>query len=83
MADKELGKVTHYFDKAMVAVIKLSAPLKIGDTIKFSHAGSEFSQEVGSMEIVHKKVEACKAGEEVAIKLNEKTHEGAKVFKVE
>jgi GTPase len=83
MADKELGRVTHYFDKAMVAVIKLSAPLSAGDNIKFVHGEHEFTQVVGSIEINHEKVESCKAGQEVAIKLDEKTHEGAKVYKVE
>lgn len=78
-----MGKVTHYFDKAMVAVIKLSGPLSVGENVKFVHAEHEFTQNVGSMEIEHKKVESCKTGEEVAIKVDEKTHEGARVYKVE
>ncbi len=81
--EKELGRVTHYFDKAMVAVIKLSDSLSVGDNVKFVHSEHEFTQNVGSMEIDHKKVDSCKPGEEVAIKVSEKTHEGAKVFKVE
>jgi len=81
--EKEIGKVVHYFDKAMVAVIRLTDNLKVGDTIKFVHGESDFEQGVDSMEIDHKKIQSGKAGEEVAVKVNEKTHEHAKVYKVE
>lgn len=81
--EKELGKVVHYFDKAMVAVIKLNDNLKVGDTIKFVHGESDFEQTIDSMEIDRKKIQSGKAGEEIAVKVNEKTHEHAKVYKVE
>lgn len=80
---RQVGKVTHYFDKAMAAVILLSDSLKIGDTIKFSHSGSEFTQTVNSMEVNKEKISSSKKGDEVAIKVVEKTHEHAKVYKVE
>jgi putative protease len=81
--EKELGRVTHYFDKAMVAVIRLNDKLAIGDTVKFVHGENEFTQTIDSMEVEHKKIQSGKAGEEVAVKVSEKTHEGAKVYKVE
>ena len=34
MAQKEIGKVNHWYDKAQVAVVKLSGSLKVGDKIK-------------------------------------------------
>jgi len=81
--EKELGRVNHYFDKAMVAVIRLNDKLAIGDTVKFVHGENEFTQTIDSMEIEHKKIDSGKAGDEVAVKVSEKTHEGAKVYKVE
>jgi U32 family peptidase len=81
--DKEIGRVIHYFDKAMVAVLRLSDALAVGDSVKFSHGENEFTQTVDSMEIEHKKIQSAKKGEEVAIKVEQKTHEGAKVYKVE
>lgn len=81
--EKEIGKVIHYFDKAMVAVIRLTDGLSVGDTVKFSHGENEFTQKIESMEVNHEKIETGKAGDEVAVKLNEATHEGAKVGKVE
>ncbi|OGM91264.1 hypothetical protein A2755_02600 [Candidatus Wolfebacteria bacterium RIFCSPHIGHO2_01_FULL_48_22] len=80
--DKEIGKVIHYFDKAMVAVVKLSAPLSVGDEVKFVHGESEFTQQVESMEIDHEKIKKGKKGDEVAIKVNKASHENAKVHKV-
>ncbi len=81
--DKELGKVIHYFDKAMVAVVRLTDSLKTGETVKFVHNENEFSQSVESMEVEHEKIKSAKKGDEVAVKVEQKTHEGAKVYKVE
>lgn len=81
--EKELGRVNHYFDKAMVAVILLNDNMAVGDMVKFVHGENEFTQTIGSMEIEHKKIDSGKAGDEVAVKVSEKTHEGAKVYKVE
>ena len=82
MAEKEIGKVIHYFDKAMVAVIKLSGSLKVGDDVKFVYNENEFTQSVESMEVEYKKVKSGKKGDEVAIKVNKETHEHATVYKV-
>lgn len=81
--EKELGKVVHYFDKAMVAVIRLDDKLAVGDTIKFVHGESDFTQQVGSMEVNKEKIKSGKKGDEVAVKVDEPTHEHAKVYKVE
>ncbi len=80
--EKEIGKITHYFDKAMVAVIKLTDKLAVGDTVKFVHGEKEFEQKVGSMEVEHEKIQSGKAGDEVAIKVDQATHESAKVYKI-
>ena len=81
--DKELGKVIHYFDRAMVAVIRLSDDLKVGETVKFVHGENEFTQTIDSMEIDHKKIQSAGRGEEVAMKVEQKTREGARIYRVE
>jgi putative protease len=81
--DKEIGKVIHYFDKAMVAVIRLTDGLVIGDSVKFVQGESEFTQIVDSMEIEHKKIQSAKKGDEVAVKVEQKAKEGTRVCKVE
>lgn len=80
---EQIGKVIHYFDKAMVAVIRLSAKFSVGDTVKFIYGDDEFIQKIESMQIDHKPVGSCKAGDEVAVKVERKTHEGVKVFREE
>jgi len=82
MADQEIGKVTHYFDKAMVALVKLSGNLKVGDAVKFSKGENEFEMKVESMQVNHEPIEAGKAEDEVAIKVTGPAKEGAMVFKV-
>ncbi len=82
MEDKPIGKVIHYFDKALVAVISLDGALKVGDNIKIVRGENEFEMSVDSMQIDHEPVDGAKKGEDVAIKLTESTKAGAKVYKV-
>ena len=77
-----IGKITHYFGNIGVAVIELSGALKVGDTIRMVGGEADFNQQVESMEYEHQKVESAKRGESVGLKVNEKVHEGYKVFKV-
>lgn len=83
MEEKEIGKVIHYFDKAGVAVVRLSGAVKTGDTIKFKRTDDEFTETISSMQVDHKPVDAGESGDEVAIKISQKTKEGVHVYKVE
>ncbi len=83
MEEKEIGKVIHYFDKAGVAVVRLSGAIKVGDTIKFKRTDDEFTETVSSMQVDHAAVASGKSGDEVAIKISQKTKEGVRVYKVE
>ncbi|HYU64853.1 MAG TPA: translation elongation factor-like protein [Candidatus Paceibacterota bacterium] len=77
---KELGKVTHWYDKAGVAVVKLSGSLKVGDSIKFKKGDQEIEDSVASMQVDHKDVPSGKKGNEVAIKLSQKAKEGTVLY---
>jgi len=81
--EEEIGKVAHWYDKINVAVLDLSGTLKIGDKIKVSHGNNEFECAVESMQVNHEQVPSAKKGDEVAIKLPQKTKTGAVLFKVE
>ena len=82
MADQEVGKVIHYYDKAMVAVVRLSGKLAVGEKIKIVKGENDFTMEIASMQIDHQPVEKGKKGDELAIKLESPTKEGATVFRV-
>ena len=80
--EKPIGKVTHYFSNIGVAVIDLLSPLKVGDTIRIvGGEETDFEQEVKSMQIDHKDVKSAKKGDSMGMKVDEKVHEGYKVFK--
>jgi len=79
--ETEVGNVVHYYDKAGVAIIELSGPLAVGDSIKVKRDGQEFEQQVASMQIEHAAVDSAKKGDAVGIKVDQKTKEGAQVFK--
>lgn len=79
--DKDLlGKVVHYYDKIGVAVIKLKKPLKVGDVVKFMKGDNEFRQAIESMQLEHKGVSKGKAGEEVAVKVDQEAKKGTLVY---
>jgi len=83
MDNTEVGKVSHWYDKLGVAVVKLTGNLKVGDRIKVVTGGEEFEDSVPSMQVDHKEVQSGKAGDEVAIKLSQKAKEGSVIHSVE
>jgi len=82
MADKQIGKVIHYYDKLNVAIVKLDDELKIGEEIKIVKGNTEFEQKVESMQVEHEPVQEAKKGSEVGMMVGQEVKKGAKVFKV-
>lgn len=80
MAGKRIGEVTHYFDRISVAVIALSDNLVKGDRIHFLGHGSDFDQEVASMQIEHESIDSAKKGDEVAIRVVKPVKRNTAVF---
>ena len=80
---KLIGKISHYFSNIEVAVIDLTAPLKMGDNIRIvGGQDTDFEQEVSSMQIDHKEVKSGKKGDSAGMKVSGKVHEGYKVYKI-
>jgi hypothetical protein len=82
MSEKALGKVTHYYGRISVAVLELSGALGLGDTVRIVGRGTDFQQEVVSLQIDHQAVPAVGPGQEVALKVDERVRKGDAVFKV-
>ncbi len=80
--DVRVGKVTHYFDRIGVAVLKLYEALKVGDTIRVHGRTTDFTQSIDSLEIEHQKIQSAGPGDEVALKVKEPVHEGDLILKV-
>jgi translation initiation factor IF-2 len=82
MAGSQIGQVTHFFDKICVAVIEVSNTLRVGDSVHFLGRGTDFRQEVKSMQIEHETVEEVGAGQEVAMKVEHRVQKGDRVYKL-
>jgi U32 family peptidase len=81
--EKKIGKITHFFGKIKVGVIKLTDTLAVGDEIIVKTKLEEkFKQKVSSMEIDGKKVKKAKKGQSIGLKMKDKAREDYLVFKV-
>lgn len=69
MSGSRVGEVTHFYDRISVAILTLSNPLSKGDLVHFLGYGSDFTQEITSMQIEHEIIETAKKGDEVAVKV--------------
>ncbi len=79
---KEIGKVTHFFGKISVAVIKLNKGLKIGDKISIEGHDNVVELVVDSMQVEHKPIEKAKKGDAVGLKTSGSVKENDKVYLV-
>ena len=82
MTDFKVGQISHYYDKIKVAVLDLSDDLNAGDTIRISGHGTEFTQQVQSMQMEHQDVPNAKKGQSVGLLVDQPVKEGDEVFRV-
>ncbi|MFC1682035.1 translation elongation factor-like protein [Nanoarchaeota archaeon] len=82
MAEKEIGTVSSYFSHVGVAAIKLSKPLKVGDTVHIKGHTTDFEQKVDGIQIERDDVAKAKKGDHIGIKVPEKVRPNDKVFLV-
>ncbi|MBM4249598.1 MAG: translation elongation factor-like protein [Euryarchaeota archaeon] len=84
MGREEIGNVFHYYTKAGVAAIAITAgELKVGDTIMIEGATSSVTMQVESMQIEHAQVQEARAGQSIGIKVPERVRPGDKVYRVD
>jgi len=79
---EKAGRITHFYSKANVAIIELSAPLNKGDKIVIRGSTTNIEQTVDSMEIEHKQITNGKAGQNVGMKVASRVRENDIVYKV-
>jgi len=82
MEEKLIGKITHYYSKINVAIVELSATLKIGDKIHLKGHETDFSQLASSMQIEHQNVNMAKKGDAIGLQVDQKIREGDEVYLV-
>jgi selenocysteine-specific translation elongation factor len=82
MPEKEIGKVSDFFARPVVAGIEMSGSLKLGDKIHIKGHTTDMEFVVDSMQIDNANVTEAKTGDSVGIKVNERVRRGDTVFKV-
>lgn len=82
MVEEAIGRVSDFFARPVVAGVKLTATLKVGDKIHIKGHTTDLEIIVDSMEINNVNVNEAKAGDSVGIKVPERVRRGDQVYKV-
>lgn len=83
MVEEKIGIVEHFFTHISVAAIKIiDGELKIGDTVHFVGAHTDFTQPIDRMEINRTPVQIAKPGDAIGIKVKDKVHEHDIMYKI-
>jgi selenocysteine-specific translation elongation factor len=82
MPEVEVGKVSDFFARPVVAGIELTASLKVGDKVHILGHTTDMELVVESMQINNVNVQEAKAGDAVGIKLGDRARRGDTVYKV-
>ena len=82
MPDVEIGKVTEFFARPVVAGVELSGTLKIGDKVHIKGSTTDTVLTVESMQIERVNITVGKPGDIVGIKVPDRVRRGDKVYKV-
>jgi len=77
-----IGAITHYFPKVRAAVIKLKAPLSVGETLKFKGHTTDFTQNITSIQIDHLPVNQAQKGAEIGLLVDSRVRQHDKVYKI-
>jgi hypothetical protein len=77
----KIGHITHFFSKISVAVLELTAPLAVGDSILVKGPSTDFEQAVESMQIEHKNIQRAEAGQSIGLKTVQHVRERDVVYK--
>ncbi|MFA6349361.1 MAG: hypothetical protein WCY12_00335 [Candidatus Omnitrophota bacterium] len=73
--EKVVGLVTHYFPHVRAAVIKMKAPLSLGDKIRIKGHTTDFTQPVVSMQIDRVDIQTAKKGQEIGLLVNSRVRQ--------
>jgi len=82
MPEVEIGHVSDFFARPVVAGITLSAILKVGDKIHIKGHTTDLEMIVDSMQINNANVTEGKSGDAIGVKVTDRVRAGDKVYKV-
>jgi hypothetical protein len=77
-----VGNVGEFFARPVVAGIRLTAPVKIGDILRIKGHTTDLEFVVGSMQIEKTPVQEAQSGDNVGIKVPAKVRVGDSAYKI-
>jgi selenocysteine-specific translation elongation factor len=82
MPEEEVGKVSDFFARPVVAGIDLTGTVKVGDKIHIKGHTTDMELVVDSMQIDNVNVQEAGAGDSVGIKVADRVRRGDAIYKV-
>ncbi len=82
MPEVEIGSVSDFFARPVVAGIELTGTLKVGDRIHIKGHTTDMELVVESMQIQNVDVKEGKPGDAVGVKVPDRVRRGDRVYKI-
>jgi putative protease len=82
MTEKEVGTVSDFFARPVVAGVTMTGTLKVGDKIHIKGHTTDIEMVIASMQIDNKEVTEVKQGDSAGIKVADRVRAGDTVYKV-
>jgi translation elongation factor EF-1alpha len=82
MPEIEVGKVSEFFARPVVAGMVMSGSIKAGDQIHIKGHTTDISMVIASMQIDNVNVTEAKPGDSVGLKVPDRVRPGDTVYKV-
>ena len=82
MPEIEIGSVSDFFTRPVVAGIEITASLKAGDRIHIAGHTTDMELTIDSMQINNVDAKEAKAGDAVGVKVSGRVRRGDRVYKV-
>jgi selenocysteine-specific translation elongation factor len=80
--EEEIGRVSDFFAKPVVAGIDMIGTIRVGDTVHIVGHTTDIEIAIESMQVNNVNVEEAKPGDQVGIKVPDRCRRGDKVYKV-
>ena len=82
MPEEEIGKVSDFFARPVVAGIEMTGTMKLGDRVHIKGHTTDIEFAVESMQINNVNVQEAKSGDAVGIKVSDRVRRGDIIYKV-
>ena len=82
MSEIDIGRISDFFAKPVVAGINLTGTLKVGDKVHIKGHTTDIELIIESMQIHNANVDEAKEGDSIGIKVPDRVRPGDHVYKV-